>query len=127
MNLNFSLTKFCVISLLGLSLTMQSVRGAWNDYLPQPLTRNELNSMKKIARVDIKDQAVGTELAWQNEETGINGTVKLIRKFNLAKHQCHEVEHNIRFPQKEVIRFNATICANEKGGSETLPFTFPDR
>lgn len=119
-------TKNLILFLL-MSLYVSVSYAGWNDYLPQALAKSDLEMMKNISRNELPNKSIGTELSWNNKDTGLTGTIKLIRIFKTNKHSCHEVEHNITFKNGEIVRFAATLCANDDGKIETLPFTFPNK
>lgn len=120
--------KAGIVTLMGTCLYAQFAMASWNNYMPQPLMRSDLTMMRKIARVEIVDKEIGTVLDWNNKETGLKGTVKLVRKFDIKDiYQCHEVEHDITFKNSDIVRFNSTLCIDKKGKVNSLPFTFPNK
>lgn len=116
-----------LIFLLLMGLYFNSASAAWNDYLPQPLLRSDLDMMKNISRNELPQKSIGEEISWDNKETGLSGTVKLIRIFKANNHACHEVEHNIHFKSGEIVRFAATLCKDKDDKIEMMPFTFPNK
>lgn len=114
--------SLCIV----ISFSVYTANAAWNDYLPQPLMRGDLDNMKRIAREDLVNAKIGTEIRWDNKETGLSGQVKLIRRFEIRKFKCHEVQHLVNFKADEVVMFSATLCKNPEGKVEMLPFVFPN-
>lgn len=99
----------------------------WNDFLPQPLEKSDLLLMKIYAREKMKDVPIGTEMAWKNDETGINGITKITKVFTIKEFKCHEVLHRLTFKSGEEVQYLGTGCVNDAGRWEILPFTFPLR
>lgn len=97
---------------------------SWNKFLPQRIDKSDFESMKEKARHELTGKSVGTELSWENSETNLKGTVKLVSVFKINNHECRGVIHKVSFDNGQVIRFDGTLCKNTNDKWEVLPFTF---
>lgn len=100
---------------------------SWNKFLPQPLMRSDMETIKEKSRVELTDKPLGTELTWTNEETGLTGTVTLEKIFTIKSFECRGVRHIVTFQNQERVQFNTTLCQNSEGQWESLPFIFLDK
>ena len=97
---------------------------SWNEFLPQPLVRSDMEHMKEVSRVELTGKEPGTTLPWKNPETLLEGTVTLIKYFKIKENECREILHEVTFKNQQVIDFHATLCQGKEGRWEVLPFIF---
>lgn len=100
---------------------------SWNEFLPQPLLRSDMEKMKEKARVELTEKPLGTELAWENQETGLKGSVFLEKIFTIKSFECRGIRHIVTFQNQEKVQFNGTLCQNSEGKWESMPFIFLDK
>lgn len=100
---------------------------SWNEFLPQPLVKSDMEQMKEAARVELSEKEPGTTVEWHNPETNLKGTVTLIKNFDIKDKQCRGIVHQVMFSPDEILQFDGTLCQGSQGHWEVLPFTFLNR
>ncbi len=91
----------------------------WQNSYPG-LSTEDMEIIKRTARVEMKGKPVGTVLNWKNPATGAIGTVRLIKRFFVDGQECREIQHTFKLRDTEPWRVQSTICLQPNGSWKFL-------
>ena len=81
----------------------------WGNALPE-LTTQDIELIKKKARVEMNGKPEGTVLEWDNPKSGNSGSVTLLKRFSAEGRECRALRHVFNVVRAEPFRYKITIC-----------------
>ncbi len=86
-----------------------SAAARWVDVFPE-LTTQDVEIIKKKARVEMNGKPEGTVLKWDNPKSNNSGSVTLLKRFSIDGRECRALRHVFNVVRAEPFRYKLTIC-----------------
>ncbi|WP_298634450.1 hypothetical protein [uncultured Umboniibacter sp.] len=95
----------------------------WRSAIPR-ITPEDMALLSTAVSEGLNNQPVGTEVAWQNDESGSYGTAKLLRLFTLGDVPCRRIRYTVTTSNKDNWQLDFDFCLNQDGLWERQPGLF---
>jgi surface antigen len=86
----------------------------WGEVFPE-LTAQDIEIIKKKARVEMNGKPEGTVLEWDNSKSGNSGNVTLLKRFSAEGRECRALRHVFNVVRAAPYRYKVTICLQPDG------------
>ena len=115
-----SVLPWVVMALAGMPPATSFAQAGWRDILP-PMTDQDFELAARTARDEMTGRSIGTRLQWQNPDSGSQGSVELMDRFERDQRECRPVRHDVKVPTSGPWSQTVTICRQPDGNWQTAP------
>lgn len=95
-------------------------QAGWRAVLP-PMTDQDFELAARTARDDMTGRNIGTRLQWQNPDSGSQGSVELMDRFERDQRECRTLRHDVKVPTAGAWSQTVTICRQADGSWQAAP------